>query len=66
MAKPTRRSREGEPAVSKKIVKWGGIALLVFFVASRPQSAAGIVHSIGSTLMNAASGLGDFFATVLG
>jgi hypothetical protein len=52
--------------VQKKILKWGGLALLVFYVASRPQSAAGIVHSVASTVMSAANGIGDFFATVLG
>jgi hypothetical protein len=49
----------------KKILRWGGLAFLVFFVAYRPQSAAGIVSSIGGGLLDVANGFGDFFAAVI-
>lgn len=32
----------------KKILKWGAIALLVFFVVSQPGDAAGLLRAIGS------------------
>jgi hypothetical protein len=48
----------------KKIIRWGGLAFLVFFVAYRPQSAAGIVSSIGGGLLDIANGFGEFFASV--
>ncbi|WP_432840941.1 hypothetical protein [Dactylosporangium sp. CA-092794] len=48
----------------KKILRWGGLAFLVFFVAYRPQSAANIVSSIGGSLLDVANGFGDFFASL--
>lgn len=48
----------------KKILRWGGLAFLVFFVAYRPQSAAGIVSSIGGGLIDIANGFGEFVSTV--
>ena len=48
----------------KKILRWGGIAFLVFFVAYRPQSAANIVSTLGSSLLDLANGFGEFFATI--
>jgi hypothetical protein len=50
--------------VPKKILRWGGLAFLVFFVAYRPQSAAGIVSSIGGGLIDIANGFGEFVSTV--
>ncbi|HEX6499629.1 MAG TPA: hypothetical protein VF054_11440 [Micromonosporaceae bacterium] len=49
----------------KKILTWGGIAFLIFFVAYRPQNAASVVKSIGSGLIDVASGFGDFFANLV-
>jgi hypothetical protein len=48
----------------KKILKYGGLAFLVFFIAYRPQSAAGIVSSIGNGILDIANGFGEFFASV--
>ena len=50
----------------KKILKWGALAFLVFFVAYRPQSAAGIVSSVGNGLLDIANGFGEFFSSVFG
>ena len=44
----------------KKILTWGSIAFLVFFVAYRPESAAQVAKSIGSGLADLANGFTDF------
>ena len=49
----------------KKILRWGGLAFLVFFVAYRPQSAANVVTSLGSGLLDIANGFGDFFSQIV-
>ncbi|WP_169734171.1 hypothetical protein [Hamadaea tsunoensis] len=49
----------------KKILVWGGIAFLIFFVAFRPDSAANVVKSLGSTIMDIAQGFGDFFSSLV-
>ena len=49
----------------KKILKYGGVAFLVYFVAFRPQSAANLVDTVGTGILNTASGIGDFFAMVV-
>jgi hypothetical protein len=49
----------------KKILRWGGLVFLVYFVAFRPQSAANLVNMIGSGLLSTASGIGDFFSKVI-
>ena len=50
--------------MAKKILRWGGIAFLVFFVAYSPKSAANIVNTLGSSLLDLAKGFGEFFSTV--
>ncbi|GAA0740381.1 hypothetical protein GCM10010399_46450 [Dactylosporangium fulvum] len=49
----------------KKVLTWGGIAFLIFFVAYRPQSAAEVFKSIGGGIMDIASGFGDFFSSLV-
>jgi len=49
----------------KKILTWGAIAFLIFFVAYRPQSAADVFKSIGSGIMDIATGFGDFFTSLV-
>ncbi|MFC0528232.1 hypothetical protein [Phytohabitans kaempferiae] len=44
----------------KKILTWGGIAFLLFFIAYRPDSAADVFQSLGSTVADIGQGLGDF------
>lgn len=48
----------------KKILKFGGIALLIFYVVTQPKQAAGIVHSIGNGLQTAAVGFGQFITNL--
>jgi hypothetical protein len=49
----------------KKILTWGGLAFLIFFVAYRPTSAADVFKSLGGTLQDIAQGLGDFFSNLV-
>jgi hypothetical protein len=49
----------------KKILTWGGIAFLIFFIAFRPSSAAEVFKSIGGLIMGIAAGFGDFFTNLV-
>jgi len=49
----------------KKILTWGGLAFLVFFVAFRPSSAAEVIKSIGGGIASVAQGLGEFFTNLV-
>jgi hypothetical protein len=49
----------------KKILTWGGIAFLIFFVAYRPASAANVFRSVGGGLMDIVNGFGDFFSNLV-
>lgn len=50
--------------MAKKILKWGIIGLLVFYVVTQPANAAGIVQSLGSGLENVANGFGQFITNL--
>jgi hypothetical protein len=49
----------------KKVLTWGLVAFLVFFIAYRPASAANVVKSLGSGLVDIATGVGDFFSNLV-
>ncbi|MEJ3743208.1 hypothetical protein WEI85_07970 [Actinomycetes bacterium KLBMP 9797] len=49
----------------KKVLTWGGIAFLIFFIAYRPSSAADVFSSIGTTISDIATGFGDFFTDLI-
>lgn len=49
----------------KRVLIWGGIAFLVFFVAYRPSSAADVFAGLGSTVSDIAQGFGDFFRGIV-
>lgn len=49
----------------KKVLTWGGIAFLIFFVAYRPQNAAQVFKSLGAGIMDIATGFGDFFSSLV-
>jgi hypothetical protein len=55
----------GLTAMVKKVLTWGSIAFLIFFVAYRPQSAAEVFKSIGGGIMDIATGFGDFFSSLV-
>ena len=59
------RPGKGLTEMVKKILTWGSIAFLIFFVAYRPQSAAQVFKSIGGGIMDIASGFGEFFARLV-
>lgn len=48
----------------KKLLIWGGLAALIFWVAYRPQSAASVFGGIGGGLLDIARGFGDFFGSL--
>jgi hypothetical protein len=56
---------EGIDEMLKKILTWGAVAFLIFFIAYRPQSAAQVFRSIGSGIMDIATGFGDFFSNLV-
>lgn len=45
-------------------LKWGGIALVVFYVVTQPANAAGIVHSAIGFVQNIGVGIGQFITNV--
>jgi hypothetical protein len=53
------------PALAKKILTWGAVAFLIFFIAFRPDGAAQTFRSIGAGLMAIAQGCGDFLTSLM-
>lgn len=49
----------------KKILTWGLVAFLVFFIVSRPASAANVVKSLANGLGDIGTGVGDFFSNLV-
>lgn len=49
----------------KKVLTWGGVAFLIFFVAYRPDAAANVLKSLGGGLVDIAHGFGDFFSSLV-
>jgi hypothetical protein len=49
----------------KKILTWGGIAFLLFFIAYRPDSAADVFQSLGSTVADIGEGFADFATSLI-
>ncbi|HEX2356862.1 MAG TPA: hypothetical protein VHI50_10435 [Micromonosporaceae bacterium] len=49
----------------KKILAWGGVAFLIFFIAFRPDSAADMFKSLGGGIMDIATGFSDFFSSLV-
>ncbi len=49
----------------RKIVGFIAIALLIFFVVTRPDSAAQSVQNIGSILSDVANSVSDFFTALV-
>ena len=48
----------------KKVLGWGLLAFLVFFIVTRPADAAGVMRSLGNGLRDVATGLGDFVSGI--
>jgi hypothetical protein len=51
--------------VLKKVLTWGAVAFLVFFIAYRPTSAAAVFRSLGNGLVDVATGIGNFFSSLV-
>jgi hypothetical protein len=49
----------------KKILTWGGIAFLIFFIAFRPDESAEVFKSVGGGILDVAEGFGDFFSSLI-
>lgn len=49
----------------KKLLTWGGLAFLVFFVAFRPNEASGAVRSLAGGILDAANGFATFFTNLV-
>jgi hypothetical protein len=49
----------------KKVLTWGLVAFLVFFIAYRPTSAAAVFRSLGNGLVDIATGIGNFFSSLV-
>ena len=49
----------------KKILTWGGIAFLIFFIAFRPGESADVFKSLGGGILDVAEGFGDFFTRLV-
>jgi hypothetical protein len=51
--------------MAKKAFTWGGVLFLIVFIAFRPASAAEVFRSIGNSMMDIATGFGDFFTNLV-
>ncbi len=49
----------------KKVLTWGLVAFLIFFIAFRPTEAAAVFTSIGHSMLDIATGFGDFFSNLV-
>jgi hypothetical protein len=50
----------------KKILVWGGIAFVVFFIAFRPDAAGDAVSALGDVFVAVFTGIGEFFSGLAG
>jgi len=50
----------------KKVLVWGGITFVVFFIAFRPSAAAAFVKAVGQTAYDITEGVGQWFASLVG
>jgi hypothetical protein len=53
------------PEFVRKLLFWGFIAFLIFFMAFRPDGAAQMFKGIGAGLMAMFQGLGDFMTSLM-
>jgi hypothetical protein len=49
----------------KKVLVWGGLAFILFYIAFAPGTAAGVFKALGGGIMDIAQGLGDFFKSLV-
>ena len=51
--------------MAKKILTYGAIAFLIFFIAYNPGSAAAVASAIGGGIAQIAQGFGEFFTSLV-
>lgn len=49
----------------KKILTWGGLAFVIFYIAYSPTDAATLLKSVGGTLRDIGQGFGDFVTNLV-
>lgn len=49
----------------KRILVWGGIAFVLFFVAFKPSAAGAVVRQLGSVAADIFQGVNDFFGSLV-
>lgn len=54
------RSLDGRLRMLKKILTWGGLAFLVFFIAYRPGEAGDVVGTIAGAIGDVGNGFASF------
>lgn len=50
----------------RKVLVWGAIAFVIFFVAFRPSAAADVIRTLGEVTGDIFEGVGDFFGGLVG
>ena len=55
----------GMASVVKKVLTWALVAFLIFFIAYRPENAAAVFRSLGGGLVDIATGIGEFFSSLV-
>ncbi|NJP31512.1 hypothetical protein [Micromonospora thermarum] len=53
------------PELIKKLLFWGFIAFLIYFMAFRPEGAAEMFKAIGAALVAMFQGFGDFLTSLM-
>ncbi|WP_199736958.1 MULTISPECIES: hypothetical protein [Micromonospora] len=53
------------PVLVKKILTWGFVIFLIYFMAFRPDGAAQVFKGIGVALMAIFQGFGDFLTGLM-
>ena len=48
----------------KDVLKWALVAFVVWWVIQQPNSAAHLVHNVGTLLSSAATGLSHFVTSI--
>jgi hypothetical protein len=49
----------------KKILTWGLVAFLIFFVVTKPANAALVAKQLGNGVVDVGDGLGTFFTNLV-
>ncbi|WP_433127518.1 hypothetical protein ACQPWW_31905 [Micromonospora sp. CA-240977] len=53
------------PVFVKKLLTWGSVAFLIYFMAFRPDGAAQMFRAVGGALIAMFQGFGDFLTSLM-